>query len=74
MILAARKSHCVKSVRIRGYSAHFSAFGVSLRIQSKCGKMRTRITPNTDTFYVVWNIAKSWKNTEDVLKKNKKGN
>ena len=25
----------------------------SLRIQSKCGKMRTRITPNTDTFYAV---------------------
>ena len=23
------------------------------RIQSKCGKMRTRITPNTDTFYAV---------------------
>ena len=30
---------CVKSVRIRSYS--------SLRIQPKCGKMRTRITPNT---------------------------
>ena len=27
--------------------------GVSLRIQSKCGKMRTRKTPNTDTFHVV---------------------
>ena len=26
---------------------------VSLRIQSECGKMRTRITPNTDTFYAV---------------------
>ena len=25
-------------------------FGV---IQSECGKMRTRITPNTDTFYTV---------------------
>ena len=24
-----------------------------LRIQSKCGKIRTRITPNTDTFYAV---------------------
>ena len=39
--------HCVKSVRIRGYSGpHFPAFGlnverygVSLRIQSDCGKM-----------------------------------
>ena len=53
--------HCVKIVRIRSYSGpHFPAFGlnterysVSLRIQSECGKIRTRITPNTDTFYVV---------------------
>ena len=28
-------------------------YGVSLRIQSECGKMQTRITPNTDTFYAV---------------------
>ena len=28
-------------------------YSVSLRIQSECGKMRTRITPNTDTFYEV---------------------
>ena len=27
---------------------------VSLRIQSECGKIRTRITPNTDTFYAVF--------------------
>ena len=25
-------------------------YGVSLRIQSECGKIRTRITPNMDTF------------------------
>ena len=51
--------HCVKSVRIWIYPGpHFPAFGqntdrysVSLRIQSKCGKMRTRITPNTGTFH-----------------------
>ena len=31
-----------------------SIFGVILvRIQSDCGKIRTRITPNTDTFYAV---------------------
>ena len=49
--------HCVKSVRIRSYSGpHFPVFGlyterysISLRIQSKCGQMRTRITPNKDT-------------------------
>ena len=55
-------SLCVKSVRIWGYSGpHFPAFGlnsriwkfVSLHIQSECGKMRTRITPNTDTFYIM---------------------
>ena len=28
-------------------------YGVSLRIQSECGKMQTRITPNTDNFYEV---------------------
>ena len=49
-------------MRIRSYSGtHFPAFGlnterygVSLRIQSECGKMRSRITPNTDTFYTVF--------------------
>ena len=54
--------HCVKSVRIRSYfGLHFLAFGmnterygVSLHIQSECGKMRTRITLNTDTFHAVW--------------------
>ena len=55
------KLRCVKSVRIRGYSGlHFPAFGLNteiysvyLRIQSECGKMRARITPNADTFYAV---------------------
>ena len=54
--------HCVKSVRIRSFSGshYYPAFGlnterygVSLRIQSECGKMRTRITPNMDTFHAV---------------------
>ena len=55
------KIHCVKSVRIRSYSGpYFPAFGVnterygvSLRIQSECGKIWTRKTPNTDTFHAV---------------------
>ena len=50
----------MKSVRILSYSSpHFPVFRlnteryyVSLRIQSECGKLRTRITPTTDTFYV----------------------
>ena len=53
--------HYVKSVRIRSYSgSYFPAFvlntkrySVSFRIQSECGKMRTRITANKDTFYAV---------------------
>ena len=47
--------HCVKSVRIQSYSGpYFPAFGLnSLRIQSECGKIRTRITPNKDTFCTV---------------------
>ena len=58
----------MKSACIRSYSGpHFSSFGlnterfsVSLRIQSDCEKMRTRITPNTDAFYAV-NLARlSW--------------
>ena len=54
--------HCVKIVCIRScFGPHFSAFelnmeryGLSLRIQFKYGKMQTRITPNTGTFYAVF--------------------
>ena len=54
--------HCVKSVHIRSFSGpYFPAFGlnterygVSLPIQSECGKIRTRKTPNTDTFQAVY--------------------
>ena len=50
-----------KSVRIRSYSGpHFPLFllnteryGVSLCIQSKRGKIRTRIALNTDTYHAV---------------------
>ena len=49
--------HCVKSVRIQVILVRIfcisSAYSVSFRIQSECGKMRTRITANTDTFYAV---------------------
>ena len=55
------KSHYVKSVLIRSFFGPFfptfglntERYGVSLRIPSKCGKIRTRKTPNTDTFHVV---------------------
>ena len=56
-----KSKHCAKSVCIRSYSGpHFPAFGlkteryeVSLRIQSECGKMQTRITPNMNNFHTV---------------------
>ena len=54
-------NHCVKSVRIQSFSRpYFRAFGLkmkiyfgNLRFQSDCGKIRTRKTPNKDTFCVV---------------------
>ena len=59
---------CVKSVRIRSYSGpYFPAFelkterySVFLRIQSECGEMRTRITPNTDIFHAVIYLRNSF--------------
>ena len=59
--LTHKNRHCLKSVRIRSYSGtYFPAFWlnterykVSLHIQYECGKIRTRITPNTVTFYAV---------------------
>ena len=54
--------HCMEGVRIRSYSGpHFLAFGlnterygVSLHIKSEFGEIRNRITPNRDTFHVVY--------------------
>ena len=58
--------YCVKGVRIWSSSGpYFPQSGlnterfVSLRIQSECGKIRTRTNPNTDTFYAVWEPSKS---------------
>ena len=59
---------CVKCVHIWSYSGqHFPAFGLntekyspSLRIQSKCRKIRTRIITKTDTFYAVLLHEKNW--------------
>ena len=52
--------HCVKSVPFRSYSGPYfplglntERYGVSVCIQSECGKIWARITPNTDTFYAV---------------------
>ena len=59
MLISVR--HSVKSVHIRSYSGpYFPTFGlntekyyVSLRIQCEPGKIRTKISLNTDTFYAV---------------------
>ena len=61
IILLITTPSLVKGVRIRSYSGlYFPAFGlnterygVCLRIQSECQKIRTRITPNTNTFHAV---------------------
>ena len=44
-----------------------SVFGVNLvRIQSECGKTRTRITPNTDTFHAVSNPMIGYSNINSI--------
>ena len=56
------KLHCVISARIWNFSSPFflafelntERYGVSLRIQSECGKIWIRKAPNTNTFYVVF--------------------
>ena len=54
-------SHCVKSVRIQNFTGQYfpkfrlnmETYSVSLRIQSEIGKIRTKKTPNTNTFHAV---------------------
>ena len=58
------KYHCLKSVRIWSHSGpQFLTFGyeLSLRIQHECEKMRTRITPNADTFHTLYENISLWK-------------
>ena len=67
-----KDTNCVKNVCIRSYSGpYFPAFElnrerytVSPLIQSECGKIRTRITLNTDTFHTVY--IKAWKRTTSL--------
>ena len=67
MMNFATSKYCVRSARIRSYSSpYFPAFGlnmeryeVSIRVQSKCGEIRTRIAPNTDT-------STQWKLQENI--------
>ena len=64
-VLCAGRFRCVKSVPSGPY---FPAFGlnterysVSLYIQSECGKIRTRKTPNRDTLHAVSVLNKKYK-------------
>ena len=41
-------------------------FGVSLRIQSECGKIRTRKTPNTGTFHAMFVLKMFTKFHENI--------
>ena len=74
-----RVIHCVKSVRIRSHSGlHFPTFGlnkerysVSIRIQSECRKIQTKITPNTDTFYAVILLSKTLDMSRNTLRTSK---
>ena len=71
------RGRCVKSVCIRSFCGpYFPAFGlnteiygVSFRIQSKCRKIRTRKTPNTDTFNAVV-VLNNFKSYYETLLKN----
>ena len=36
-----------------GFRLNREVYSVNLHINSECGKIRTRKTPNTDTFYAV---------------------
>ena len=72
--------HCAKNFRIRSYSGpYFPPFGlntvrysVSLLIQSESGKIRTRITPNMDTFMQCWVFGPNFpKNSISSLKQKK---
>ena len=77
-VMFSLRVHCVKSVRIRSYSGpYFSGFrlnterySISFCNQFECGKIRTRINPNTDTFYavLVFNCTLSTKNSRYLKK------
>ena len=65
----------MKSVRIWSYSgSYFITFGLnteryslSLRIRPEPNKIRTRITPNTDTFYAVLAVSEMFSNDTRAL-------
>ena len=66
-----------KCLYLEFFLSVFPAFGlnternrVSLRIQSWCGKIQNRKTPNTDTFYAVQLFQTFWKNLRNISLRN----
>ena len=53
--------HCVKGVRVCSSSSPYFPTFVSLRIQSECGKTRTRTTPNMDLYHAVYYAEKFYR-------------
>ena len=55
--MLALRENCPYSVfsgpHFPGFRLNTERYGVSLRIQSECGKIRTRYPPNMDTFHEV---------------------
>ena len=70
------KDHCVKSAKYGVFSGpYFPAFGlnterygVSPHIQSESGKIKTRITPNMDTFHAVTGLYINEDFSKETLK------
>ena len=66
--------HCLKSVRIRSFSVPFfpvfglntERYSLSFCIQSECGKIRTRKTPNTETLLAAVRLYRILSNIKKV--------
>ena len=52
--ISLRKKYPYSELFRSVFSRIWTEYGVSLRIQSECGKIRTRKTPNADNFYAVY--------------------
>ena len=53
----SNSSYCYSGPYFPAFGLDTEIYGVFLRIQSECGKVQTRITPNTDTFYAVLKLT-----------------
>ena len=56
-----RKKHPYSELFWSTFGLNTGRYGVSFCIQSECGKIQTKITPNTDTFHAVVLFGKTGK-------------